>query len=49
MIINALNGAYSHGADTGFAKKLDFKDIRFPVKVRDIYKTEKNNSIGIRF
>ena len=27
--------------------KLDFKDIKFPVKVRDIHKIEKNNSIGI--
>ena len=30
-----------------FCKKLDFKDIKFIVKVRDILKTEKNNSIGI--
>ena len=30
-----------------FCKKLDFKDIKFIVKVRDIHKTEKNNSIGI--
>ena len=28
-------------ADRDFAKKLDFKDIKFPVKVRDIYKIEK--------
>ena len=30
--------------DKYFAKKLD---IKFPVKVRDIHKIEKNNSIGI--
>ena len=28
-------------ADKDFAKKLDFKDIKFLVKVRDIYKIEK--------
>ena len=28
-----------------FAKKLD---IKFPVKIRDIHKIKKNNSIGIR-
>ena len=30
-----------------FAKKLNFKDKKFPVKVRDIHKIEKKNSIGI--
>ena len=34
-------------ADKDFAKKLDFKNIKFPVKVRDIHKIEKKNSIGI--
>ena len=34
-------------ADNDFAKRLDFKDIKFPVKIRDIYKIEKKNSIGI--
>ena len=34
-------------SDKDFAKKLDFKDIKFPVKVRDIHKVEKNNSVGI--
>ena len=34
-------------ADKDFAKKLDFKDIKFPVKTRDIHKIEKKNSIGI--
>ena len=28
-------------ADKYFAKKLHFKEIKFPVKVRDIHKTEK--------
>ena len=28
-------------ADQDFAKKLDFKDIKFTVKVRDIHKIEK--------
>ena len=34
-------------ADKEFTKKLDFKGIKFPVKIRDIYNIEKNNSIGI--
>ena len=34
--------------DEDFAKMLDFKDIKFPFKVRDIHKIEKEkNSIGI--
>ena len=33
-------------ADKDFAKRLDFKDIKFPVKIRDIHKIEKRNSIG---
>ena len=33
--------------DKDFAKKLDFKDIKFPIKVRDIHKIEKKNSISI--
>ena len=28
-------------ADKDFAKKLDFKDIKFPVKIRDIDKSKK--------
>ena len=37
--------------DEDFAKRLDFKDITFPVKIRDIHKIEKkqNNSIGVSF
>ena len=34
-------------ADQDFAKELDFKDINFPVKIREIYKIEKKNSISI--
>ena len=34
-------------ADKDFARVLDFKDIRFPVKIRDIYKIEKTNSIAV--
>ena len=34
-------------ADKEFAKKLDFKNIKLPVKVRDIHKIKKSNSIGI--
>ena len=32
-------------ADKEFTKELDFKDIKFPVKIRD--KIEKKNYIGI--
>ena len=34
-------------ADKDFAKKLDFKDIKFPVKIRAIHKIEEKYSIGI--
>ena len=34
-------------ADKDFSKKFDFKDIKFPIKIRDIQKTEKKNSIGV--
>ena len=30
-----------------FGKRLDFKYIKFPLKIRDIHKIEKKNSIGI--
>ena len=30
-----------------FARKLDFKNIRFCLKIRDIHKTEKKNCINI--
>ena len=34
-------------ADKDFEKILAFKDIIFPIKIRDIHKIEKKNSIGI--
>ena len=34
-------------ADKGVVKRLNFKDLKFPVKVRDIHKIEKKNSICI--
>ena len=34
----------NHKADKDFAKKLDLKDIKFQVKVRDIQRIEKNPS-----
>ena len=33
--------------DKEFAKKFDFKNIKFPVKIRDFHKIEKKNSIDI--
>ena len=33
-------------ADKEFAKKLDFKDIKFPIKITDIHKIERKNSIA---
>ena len=32
-------------ADKDFAEKLDFKDIKFPVTIRDIHKIEKKKRI----
>ena len=45
-LVRYLNPANHHLAritktDKDFAKRLDFKDIKFPVKIRDIHKTEK--------
>ena len=34
-------------ADKYLAKRLDFKDIKLPVKIRDIHKFEKKKFIGI--
>ena len=34
-------------ADKDFTKKNDFKEIKFPVKTKDIHKTAKQNSISI--
>ena len=52
MIMNALNGVYSAGiakVDKHFIKKLDFKDIKVPVKVRDIHKIEKTIPLTLLF
>ena len=34
-------------AGKGIVKKIDFEEIKFPAKIRDIHKIERNNSIGI--
>ena len=34
-------------ADKDFAKRLDFKDIKFPVKIIDIHRMKRKNSINI--
>ena len=34
-------------ADKDFSKRLEFKEINFPVKITDIHKLEKNNVMGI--
>ena len=34
-------------AEKHFAKKLDFKDIRFPVRIRDIRKIKKKKKIPL--
>ena len=51
-LVRYLNPADHHPArifkaDKDFSKILYFKDMHFPVTIRDIHKTEKNNSIGI--
>ena len=51
-LVRYLNPANHHPAritkaDKDFANRLDFKDIKFPVKIRDIHKIDKDNSIGI--
>ena len=45
-LVRYLHHAHHHPArirkaDKDFAKKLDFKDIKFPVKIRDIQEIEK--------
>ena len=52
FFVRYLNSAVHQQArirkvDKHFAKKLDFKDIKFPVQIRDIKKIEKKNCIGI--
>ena len=34
-------------ANKDFANRLDFKDMKFPIKIRDNQKIQKENSIGI--
>ena len=46
-LVRYLNPANCHPAKITFAKKLDFKDTKFPANVRDIHNIEKKNSIGI--
>ena len=51
-LIRYLNLVNHHPAritksDKDFPKKLDFKELKFPVKVRDIHKNEKKNYIGV--
>ena len=57
MIMNVLSGVWlnpadhhperTRKADKDVAKRLDFKDIKLPVKIRNIRKIEIKNSIGI--
>ena len=51
-LVRYLNRADHHlaritRADEDFARRLDFNEIKFPVKIRDIHKIEEKNSIGI--
>ena len=51
-MVRYLNPSNNHPAritkpDKEFAKKLDLKNIKFRVRNRDIYKTEKTNSINV--
>ena len=36
-------------ADEDFTKRLDFKDIKFSVKIRDIHKIAKNSLLALAF
>ena len=56
--MNALNGGWSEiqisnhnprrttKPDKDFYKNLDFENIKFPLKIRDIHKIEKNRNIS---
>ena len=51
-LVRYLNPADYHAAritkaDKDIAKKLDLENIKFPVKLREIHKTERKNSIDI--
>ena len=41
--------ARSKNVDEEFAKKFDFKDIKFPVKIRDIHKNKTKIRKNIQF
>ena len=43
----AQNPRTIKNADKNFAKRLDFQDKKIPVKIRDIHKRTKKDSIGI--
>ena len=43
------NRRYITKADKNFAKRPDFKDIKFPVKIRDIHKIEKKIPSALAF
>ena len=46
LISSNLHPVRNTKADKDFAKKLDSEDIKFPVKIGDIHKIERQSSIG---
>ena len=53
-IVRYLNPANHHPAritkgDKNFAKKIDFKDVKYLVKIRDIHKIEKKKRSALLF
>ena len=51
-MVRCLNPTNHHPAritkaDKDFSKRLEFKEINFPVKITDIHKLEKKNVMGI--
>ena len=56
MIMSSLNVRYLHPVDCNparivkanqdFAKRLDFKDVKLPVTIRDIHKIEKKRILS---
>ena len=47
MVFSQILKSCRSKTDKNFVKKLNFKDQKFQVNVRDIHKLEKNNYIGI--
>ena len=47
QILKSYRSSRITKVDKDFAKTLDFKEINFPVKIRDIHKIEPKNSIDI--